>query len=67
MLSKILLRTALGIAAVSCVLLGAGCIKKTAEQQSLEVQDQMRQPPQATAPTKEPTIPPEAAKVPRPY
>ncbi|MEO5927328.1 MAG: hypothetical protein ABIO72_01365 [Patescibacteria group bacterium] len=64
-----LLRSTFGIIALasSIASFGLGCSSANPEKQNAEIQAQLRQPAPASAPTKQPEIPPEAAKVPRPY
>ena len=56
--------------AASCSLLavlGGGCATNKQAQQATQIQQQLRQPAPAAAPTSQPQIPPEAARVPKPY
>jgi hypothetical protein len=55
------------IAATFVSFFGAGCLSGSNKNQSTVQADVLRQPAPAAAPTAEPTIPTEAAKVPRPY
>ena len=58
----------LAVTAVAMLLVGAGCSKQSSSAVLPNPQlEQLRQPPAATAPTKEPAVPQEAAKIPRPY
>ncbi len=58
----------LGLTALTIVVFGAGCSKKTntITVPSLQL-EQLRKPPAAAVPSQEPAVPQEAAKIPRPY
>lgn len=58
----------LGLTVLTMVVFGAGCSKKTNTISAPSPQlEQLRKPPMATAPSQEPSVPQEAAKIPRPY
>lgn len=61
------LQLAFASALLMTAAFGFGCAKNPIKQDTADIQNQLRQPPPAAAPTKQPEIPPEAAKVPRPY
>ncbi len=67
-MSSFKLSTILCATAFTIVAFGAGCSKQSTSIAAPQPQlEQLRTPPPASIPTQEPTVPQEAAKIPRPY